>query len=285
MNVITDLSDRFMPSAGKRLAEPAAPIRYIGSVVLTAVATFLAVAVDDMIHIPNLSLVFVLPVVISAASFGWGPSLLSAVLGSLAYNFFLTDPRFSLQVEDPANIWAIGLLFVVASVVSTVAATARRRADEVSLREEQSVVLELLCQNLLKAKDVTAVASGAKMALDSLFRVPATVLIFQTKSGQLVARAGDQELTDAELDAARSSVAIGRVARGGIYPNDKSRFDFWPAKTSNLDAVVGLAFNPDRRPRAADALVNIVASYVAMAADRVFLPASRSEHEPDTSLS
>ncbi|WP_352509179.1 DUF4118 domain-containing protein [Mesorhizobium sp. M0048] len=51
-----------------------------------------------------------------------------AILGALAYNFFLTEPRHTLIVDDPANIWAIGLLFVVGLVVSGVAFTSRRRA-------------------------------------------------------------------------------------------------------------------------------------------------------------
>lgn len=30
---------------------------------------------------------------------------------ALAYNFLLTEPRCTLIVDDPANVWAIGLLF------------------------------------------------------------------------------------------------------------------------------------------------------------------------------
>jgi K+-sensing histidine kinase KdpD len=70
-----------------------------------------AVGVDRGVTIPNLSLVFVVPVVIAGVGFGLGSSLCSAILGALAYNFFLTEPRYSLVVDDPANIWAIGLLF------------------------------------------------------------------------------------------------------------------------------------------------------------------------------
>jgi hypothetical protein len=53
----------------------------------------------------------------------------SAILGALAFNFFLTEPRYTLAVDDPANIWAIGLLFVVGLIVSGVAFTSRQRGD------------------------------------------------------------------------------------------------------------------------------------------------------------
>jgi K+-sensing histidine kinase KdpD len=68
-------------------------------------------------------------VIIAGVGLGLGPSLCSAILGALAFNFFLTEPRYTLAVDDPANIWAIGLLFVVGLIVSGVAFTSRQRGD------------------------------------------------------------------------------------------------------------------------------------------------------------
>ena len=64
-------------------------VRYLASTAMTAVATVVAVGVDSKVTIPNLSLVFVVPVIIAGVSLGLGPSLCSAVLGALAFNFFL----------------------------------------------------------------------------------------------------------------------------------------------------------------------------------------------------
>ena len=80
-------------------------MRYLASIAMTAAATVVAVGVDSKVTIPNLSLVFVVPVIAAAVSLGLGPSICSAILGALAYNFFLTEPRYSLAVDDPANIW------------------------------------------------------------------------------------------------------------------------------------------------------------------------------------
>ena len=82
-------------------------------------------------------------------------------------------------------------------------------------------------------------------------------------------RVGDIEPQKAELEAARSSLATGTVVRGGIYPDLASRFDFWPVKTAEgQNAVIGLAFDPDERPSAPDALVDIVGSILALVLDR-----------------
>ena len=111
-----------MPDADPLLGSVASEVvRYLASFAMTAVAAVVAVGVDSTVTIPNLSLVFVVPVIIAGVSLGLGPSLCSAILGALAFNFFLTEPRYTLLVDDPANVWAIGLLFVVGLIVSGVA--------------------------------------------------------------------------------------------------------------------------------------------------------------------
>ena len=79
--------------------------------------------------------------IIAGVSLGLGPSLCSAILGALAFNFFLTEPRYSLAVDDAANIWAIVLLFVVGVIVSGVAFTSRQRATEAALLRRQTTLL------------------------------------------------------------------------------------------------------------------------------------------------
>src|SRR5665213_1569688 len=103
-------------------------LRYVLSLLMVAAATVAAVVADQAVRIPNLSLIFVLPVVIAAVSFGWKPAMAAAVAAVLAVNFFLVAPRYTLNVADPANVWALGLLLVTAAIVSAVAAQSRRRA-------------------------------------------------------------------------------------------------------------------------------------------------------------
>src|SRR5215475_15904222 len=135
--------DDLEPSQALQLNRSPIVVRYLVAVIMTALATVVAVGLDTKVTIPNLSLIFVIPVVVAAVTVGLGPSLCSAVLGALAYNFFLTEPRYSLEVEDPANIWAIGLLFVVACITSAVASIARAKADDALLLRQQAAVLRL----------------------------------------------------------------------------------------------------------------------------------------------
>ena len=244
-------------------------VGYLASIAMTAVATAVAVIVDSKVTIPNVSLIFVVPVVISGISLGLGPSLCSAIFGALAFNFFLTEPRYSLVVDDPANIWAIGLLFVVGIIVSGVAFTSHQRATEAGLLRRQVNVLQGYSRDLVAADSTKAIISITSQAVAALFQVPAVVMLVTEARIDLVEQVGDVEPKEAELEAARSSLATGFVARGGVYPDLASRFDFWPVKTAaGQSAVIGLAFDADERPSAPDALVNIVGSFLALVLDR-----------------
>ncbi len=256
---------------GESPLDPVASVaaRYLAAIAMTAVATILAVGVDSKVTIPNLSLIFVVPVVIAGVSLGLGPSLCSGILGALAFNFFLTEPRYSLTVDDPANIWAIGLLFVVGLIVSGVAFTSHRRATEAALLERQVSVLQRYTRELVAADNVKAIVSVASRALSALFQVPAVVILISEGRVVLLERVGEVEPQEADLEAARSSLTAGTVMPSEVYPNVGSRFDFWPVETAEgPSAVVGLAFDPDERPSKPDELVSIIVRLLALVLDR-----------------
>ena len=257
-----DIAPEAEPLFGPTASEA---MRYAASIAMTAAATVVAIGVDSKVTIPNLSLVFVVPVIIAGLSLGLGPSLCSAILGALAFNFFLTEPRYSLAVDDPANIWAIGLLFVVGLIVSGVAFTSQRRAAEAALLRRQATLLQGYSRDVVAADNTNAVASITSRALAALFQVPAVVMLVTEDKVVSLDQAGGLKPREAELEAARSSLATGAVARSGVYPNLDSRFDFWPVATAEgPNAIIGLAFDPDERPAAPETLVDIIVRVLAL---------------------
>src|ERR1700730_1670675 len=244
-------------------------VRYLASIAMTAAATVMAVGVDSKVTIPNLSLVFVVPVIIAGVSLGLGPSFCSAILGALAFNFFLTEPRYSLAVDDPANIWAIGLLFVVGLIVSGVAFTSRQRATEAALLRRQTTVLQSYSRDVVAADNTSAIVSITSQALTALFQVPVVVMLVTEGRVVSLKQVGDVEPQEADLEAARSSLEAGTVVGSGIYPNLASRVGFWPVETAEgQNAVIGLAFDPGERPSAPDVPVDIVVRVFALVLDR-----------------
>jgi K+-sensing histidine kinase KdpD len=260
--------DDLEPSQALQLNRSPIVVRYLAAVVMTALATSVAVGLDTKVTIPNLSLIFVIPVVVASVTFGFGPSLCSAVLGALAYNFFLTEPRYSLEVEDPANIWAIGLLFIVGCITSAVASIARRKADDALLLRQQAALLRLYSREAASGYSRSIVSTTAD-TLETLFRVPSVVLLMSEAGENIIEKRGHIELlSQAETQAAQSSLATRQPVTAGVYPFDASRFDFWPVVSpAGQQAVIGLAFDPDERPAMPATLVEIVGNLFALALD------------------
>jgi len=265
---------------GSASSDTSAIVGYLASFAMTAAATAIAVGIDSQVTIPNLSLLFVVPVVVAAIGFGLGPSVGSAILGALAYNFFLTEPRYSLAVEDPANIWAIALLFIVGLIVSTVAFTSRRRATEAARLRRQVTVLDNYGRDVVAARNPEAIVSITSQALSALFQVPAILML--TTDGTLVPRkqTGGVELSEAELETSRLALTSRTAIRAGVYPDATSRFDFWPVvPTTGSGAVIGLAFDADDRPMAPEELVNVVSSVLTLVLERQYArPGLRPEN-------
>jgi K+-sensing histidine kinase KdpD len=241
-------------------------LRYLAAVAMTAVATIIAVALDSAVSVPNLSLVFVIPVIAAGVGLGLGPSLTAAIFGALSYNFFLTAPRYTLAVDDPANIWAIALLFVVGCIVSAVASTSRRRAEEAALRRRQAGVLQACGRAICRAETAEAKAAAAADALQALFEVPVVILALSGDRVAIAASRGEPEVGEAEEEAARFAAGSGQSLHAGVYPADRSRLDLVPLPARpEATTVIGLAFDPEARPAEPGTLIDVVGSLLALA--------------------
>lgn len=207
-----------------------------------------------------------LPVVISATQFGWGPALAATVAGVLAFDFFFTQPYFSFTIASPADIFAAVLLFVIAGIVSAVAADLRRKALEARRAAEEAQALQALAHGVIQSRPENEIAEAAAMALNRIFRAPAAVFREQEGTLELVARAGVVRVAGADEDAARASAAAHVPTRAGAYPVEAATFDFWPvAAKSGRSYVLGIDFSQTAggRPPAPERPIELVGAYLA----------------------
>lgn len=247
-----------------------AVMQYGATFILIVFASAIAVGVESRIAIPNVSLVYVIPVVIAGAAFGVGPSLFAAVLGALSYNFFLTEPRYSLSVDNPANIWAIALLFLVGLIVSGIAFVSNRKASEAAELRRHAEILQRFSRDIAGADSLKAMTSLSAGALNALFGAPVAIMMLRNGGLDLVEQTGAFEIGRAEYEAATAALSAQGAVRGGVYPDDQSRLDFWPVRAADRSiAVIGIAMPSDERPPLPDQSVDVVRHLLALAIDRI----------------
>jgi K+-sensing histidine kinase KdpD len=253
------------------LPEEAAPsarlsnlARHALSLLLVGAAVVIAEAFQAVLQTHGLTLFFVLPVVISATSFGWGPSITATFAGVLCYDFFFTEPKFSLAIASPADICDAVLLFVIAAIVSAVAAQGRSRALAARRAAEQADALRALAHAVVERRPEAEVVAAAAAALQRSFQSAAVV--FGERDGRLslIAKAGVPRLGEADEAAARAAAASHVPVRAGAYPADAAGFDFWPVVGSaGRNLVVGVDASAADRPAGSEALIELVVAYLA----------------------
>ena len=78
------------------------------------------------VGLENVTLGYLLVVVVAAAVGGRAAGLISALSAALSYDFFLTTPYHSLRIDSVAQVITVALLFGT-GLVASLAGRARRR--------------------------------------------------------------------------------------------------------------------------------------------------------------
>lgn len=240
--------------------------RYGLAALLVAGSTAVAFVVDHLVTAPNLTLVFVLPVIVAASNFGWGPSLATILLSVASFDFFFTRPYFTLQMTEPAEIWAAALLLITAMIVSAVAGQARRRALDAHRAAEQAQALQGLAHVIVAGAPRKAILDAAATALSQIFRAPAVVYAAGDGFLRAEAKAGGAVVSEVENEAAMAALEARTHLQAEAYPNDQSRFDLWPVTPPAVEPfVLGVDFRTSGadRPGEPGRFIEIVGAYLA----------------------
>lgn len=240
--------------------------RYAAALGLVAGAVGLGFLVRYLAGAPNVTLVFVLPVVIAATRLGFGASLLAAVAGVLAFDFFFTVPYYSFRIHGAGDMWAAGLLLTIAAIVSTVAAEARRRAVNAQLAADRAEALHDVAHLVAQAAPREDILTGGARALHRIFRAPAVVMLQSEGRLTPAATAGGAAVEAVDIEAAQWSLQNDKPLRGENYPFETSRFDFWPIGLGDgggLAIGVGCGSDRDSWPENPGRYVELVGAYLA----------------------
>src|SRR3990167_6101501 len=91
------------------------------------VATVISASLAHILPRANFAMIYLAGVLLTATTTGLKPALLCAVLSFLAYNFFYTQPHFTLFMVEQEDILTLGLFILVASATGHLAARLREK--------------------------------------------------------------------------------------------------------------------------------------------------------------
>jgi len=164
------------------------PAALLWSTVGVAAAVAVGRALATLTAVPNLSMLFLLAVLLPAVAFGIWPAIYASVLSFVAYNFFFIEPLYTFTVAEPHELLALFTFLVVAVTAAALAGRVREQARFSVQRVRATRRLYEFTRKLSGLATVDQVAEAAVSELHASLTRQAVVLL--DRDGELVLRAG-----------------------------------------------------------------------------------------------
>lgn len=127
---------------------------YVLITLALTVLTFVLLKVGLSFQLANIALLFLLPVLFSAVTWGLRPSVYAAAVGVVAFDYFFVPPIFSFSVSDLRYLISFAVFLVVAILTATLASRLRAQVKESKIRESELEGLYDLSRQTTGVSDV-----------------------------------------------------------------------------------------------------------------------------------
>ncbi|MFZ2997493.1 DUF4118 domain-containing protein [Sphingobium sp.] len=285
-------SDEAPPLTHARRTTPALwgkPGDYIWSALMIALMTAVGRLLVQAIDLGNIALLYLVPVMFAAATYGLRAGLFAGLASSLAYNFFFLPPTGTLTVSNPENVVSILVLLGVAIVTSQFAARVRDQADLARFSARQNAALAGFSRQLTSAASQDELMQAICAEIARLLDVR-TVLLLPSPGGPELRAAHPPEDRLEEIERAAAQWAMNNAQPAGRGSSTLTASDwlFHPLRTQRgVLGVLGLAREDAGEPLRSDQLPLLMSllDQAAIALDRMALEeemqGARQAHERD----
>ena len=228
-----------------------------GYATLAAGIAFLAAfAADRYLSVANLSLIFLIAVLVVAVRTRMAVAVYTAVLCFLGYNFFFAPPRYTLVIANADDVLAVTLFLITALVCSRLAT--RLSSQVASLRDAQvrARALLRLGQQLAASADAEAVREAGAQALAHALGAQAALLVRDADQRLQPAASAPRSFTLSHQDQAAADWCERHAEAAGRYTDTLNGAACWMLPLGTEDHRLGVAalrfddpaaLNPDRR--------------------------------------
>ena len=198
--------------------------------VLVAV-TVAIVLLKSFVPVLSLGVLYVFAVLPIAVAFGLVYGVLVSVASMLAFNWFFLPPVHTFTLADSRNWFALAVYLVTASVVSGLAAGARRRATDAEQREVENSLLADVATSLLQGGDVAGQLGPIGERVAAVLRARSATVVLGDRAEPSTGAA------PIELRAGTRRVGTLELVEGG-EPNLQARRRLLPALASLLAVAI-----------------------------------------------
>jgi len=178
------------------------PIRWLRrydlayALVTAAAAVAVAWLLQRWTDIDDLSMVFIVAVVLVASRTRMVAAVLAALLSFLAYNYFFIEPRFTFNISARQGVVTVCLFLIAALVAGRLASRLRMQVLSLRAANAHANALQALGRQLSTAADLGDVVEAGRRALAQGLGVEAWLRIGQRESQVAAMSALDRSAAD-----------------------------------------------------------------------------------------
>ena len=263
------------------LAPERDPEAYLWATGTVAAAGAVAFAIDRIFPVESLALVFLVGVLVVAIRFGLWPSIYASILSFLGYNFFFTEPYYTLHIGEEGVVLTLLLFLVTAVLTGNLAARLRTQATA------QRAIAQRMSNLFEFSHKIASAASFDDVVWAAVHHVAATLrckslVIRPTGDGGLTIAGGyppEDRLEARDWGAAKWAWEHLEPAGWSSETLPSSSWLFLPLRTAQgPQAVLGVSFEGGK-PLVAEErrLLDALVDQVAIAIERARLTADIEE--------
>ncbi len=245
--------------------------RYALSAGLVGLITLLSALVVPGIDPTNLIMVYLVAVVIAAIYLGRGPSVLAAILGVLALDFFFVPPHFTFAVADTQYLLTFVGLLIVGLVISALTARVREQADIAERREMQTAALYEFTRDLAASVSLDDILQTMMRHVQQTFGRGTIIWLPQGNNLEVRAHSPALQVTKDQAVAAQWAFEHGEPAGQNTTTLAATGIRCMPLKTAHgIVGVLGIGL-PDSSallPQEQRRLLESFANQAALAIER-----------------
>ncbi len=155
--------------------------RYWAGLAISLLCTGLAAVMYPYLALTNLVMVYLLGATIAALRLGRGPASATAVVNTLAFDFFFVPPRFSFEVSDFEYVVTFAVMLSVALIIASLVANVRAQTRVAAARERRTSLLYAMSRELAATRTLEDLARVAVKHVGETFSSRAVVLVPDSK--------------------------------------------------------------------------------------------------------
>ncbi|MGB8931094.1 MAG: ATP-binding protein [Anaeromyxobacteraceae bacterium] len=249
-------------------------VEYLRAVAVISGTTALAAGTRALFHVPDIEMLFLLGVVITALTSRRRASLFAAVLAVIAYDYFFVPPAYTLDVTDTRYLLTFGMMFGVSLIIANLTHRLREGQHAAFVRDHRSSILYALTRGLGAAPDERGIAEASVEAAAAVFDADVVFLAVRGERLEPVAAMPAATVLDpSEVEVAHWVVARGQPAGLGSDVLGAEPVLCAPVRAwGEVAAVIALRPRGDRVPDADQrSLLEAIGRQAALALDRVRL--------------